>query len=201
MKRLTPVLSALSAVALTSALFFACLDRGDNDAAPPKKRVTQVQQPEDALDEQLMVTLLEAKNFHHKANVYEMNGELDKAVAEIRKVLTIKFPADAPEAAEAVLDARARLAKLLMKLDKLDEAEKVVATGIKSAKSESFFLANLYTVAGQLHEARANKLKDSTTDADRAAFKEHSRKAIEAFDKSIKINEAIQKRLMKGMAP
>lgn len=200
MKRISPALAAVCAVALTSVIFVACLDRGDSSDAP-KKRVTQVQQPEDALDEQLMVTLLKAKNFHHKANVYEINGQLDKAVTEIRKILAIKFPANSPEAEDATLDARARLAKLLMKLDKLDEAGKVVTTGIKAATRESFFLANLYTVKGQLHEALAKKLQEATTNADKEKFKLHSREAIKALDRSIKISEEIQKRLMKGTAP
>lgn len=205
MKSLAPIASALAAVVLATLLLVpSCTDRGDSDSEAPRKRVTQVQEPEDALDEEVMLALLQAKNFHHKANVYEMNGELDKAITEIRKILAIKFPpetAEAPEVHDTQLDARARLGKLLMKQDKHDEAMKVVDAGLATAKRDSFFVANLYTVKGQLHEARASKLKDSTTAADKQAFREHSRKAIENLDRSIKMNEALQKKLMKGQAP
>jgi len=201
-KRLAPILSAAAAVALLSVLALpACLDRGDSGPDGKQKSVTNVQQPEDALDEALMVTLLKAKNFHHKANVYEMNGRIAKAAAEIGKILTIKFPVDAPEAVDAVLDARARLAKLKMRLGKHDEAMKIVDAGLKAAKRDSFFKANLYTVKGQLHEARAHALKDATDEKSKADFKAHSRAAIVNLDKSIAINEAIQKRLMKAIAP
>ncbi len=202
MKRLAPIMCAISTVALVFVFAMpACVDRGDSDSSTPGGSVTKLQQPEDSLGEDLMVTLLTAKNFHHKANVFEMNGEIEKAAAEIRKILTIKFPAGAPEAVDATLDARARLAKLLMKLNKHDEAMKIVKAGIASAKRDSFFVANLYTVKGQLHEARAKALKDSTSEDDKKSFKAHSVQAIKDLTKSNEINEAIQKRLMKGMAP
>ena len=64
---------------------------------------------------------------------------------------------------ETTLAPRTLLAKLLAQQGKLDEAMTVVTEGIASASRESFFVANLYTVKGEIHEARAA----AETDKDR----------------------------------
>ena len=67
----------------------------------------------------------------------------------------------------------------------------MVEEGLASVTRESFFVANLYTVKGEIHYARANA---STTPNDPQAIAD-KRAAIEALDRSIKINEALQKAL------
>ncbi len=57
----------------------------------------------------------------------------------------------------------------------------------------SFFVANLYTVKGEIHEARA---ADADAASDKAKGVDERHAAIAAYDHSIKINEAIQKKLM-----
>ena len=164
-------------------------DCAERDSAD-KPRATSVSEPTDVGDQGLMVALSQAKNFHHKAKVYMSDGKPDDAIASVREILSLRFPAGAPEADDVRNDARALLAKLLAQQGKLDEAMTVVTEGIASASRESFFVANLYTVKGEIHEARAT----AETDKDRAA--DQRRAAIEAYDKSIQIDKAIQKRLM-----
>src|SRR5262249_8546928 len=82
------------------------------------------------------------------------DGDLDAAAGELRAILAIPFPAGTPEGEETFLDARARLARLEIGRGRLDDAERVVGEGLASAGRDSFFLANLHTVAGELHEAR-----------------------------------------------
>ncbi len=164
---------------------------GQDEPLPtPNRPVTKLAQPKDVLNEPLMVALAQAKNFHHKADVYLRDAKLDEAVAAVRHILAIDFPA-APETEDVMLDARARLAKLLITTGELDGAMGIVDEGIGNSQRDSFFLANLYTVRGEVHEARAVSFDETDADAARAARKD----AIVAFDRSIKINEALLKSL------
>ena len=60
-----------------------------------------------------MIALSKAKNFHHKAKVYMSDGNIAEAIASVREILSLQFPAGAPEAEDVRNDARALLAKLL----------------------------------------------------------------------------------------
>ena len=170
----------LAVIAIT-----CCTERNDK---PP--HATQLSEPTDVGDQALMVALSQAKNFHHKAKVYMSDGKLDDAIASVREILSLRFPAGAPEAEDVRNDARALLAKLLVTQGRLEDAMTVVTEGLANATRESFFVANLYTVKGEIHEARAA----AATDKDKIA--DERRAAIEAYDRSIQIDKAIQKRLM-----
>jgi tetratricopeptide (TPR) repeat protein len=150
--------------------------------------VTQLADPRDLIDEDLMLALAQAKNFHHKAKVYLADAKPDEAITAVRQILSLRFPAGAPEAEDVRNDARAVLAKMLVGRDQLDEAMTVVEEGLATKTRDSFFVANLYTVKGEIHHARAIKLG-----TDPAAATER-RKAIDELDRSIKINEELLRR-------
>ncbi|MGN6107895.1 MAG: tetratricopeptide repeat protein [Kofleriaceae bacterium] len=172
----------------------ACSTEGaapSGQAAPG--RVTQTLEPTDAIDQELMVFLGQAKNFHHKAKVYASEGKLDDAIAAVRQILSLRYPSGAPEAEDVRLDARARLAKLLLNQNKLDEAMRVVSEGLAPRQRESFFVANLHTVQGEIHEALAAQY---AADNQPAKADGERRAAIDAYDRSIQINEKIQKQLL-----
>jgi tetratricopeptide (TPR) repeat protein len=175
-------------VAITLALGVGIVMRQKpHDVAPS---VTELTDPSDAIGENLMVALLQAKNFHWKAKVYQSEGKLPEAIAAVREILSLKFPAGAPEAEDVRNDARALLAKLLVEQGDLDQAMRVVDEGLAAATRESFFVANLHTVRGEILYARAAKL-----DAADPMSTEVKHSSIEEFEKSIKINEKIQKQL------
>jgi hypothetical protein len=190
-------LGALSlAGALIGALAIATVAGCPTDQpSPPAGSVTKVPEPGDVIDQDLMISLAQAKNFHHKAKVYMSDGNLVAATASVRQILSLRFPAGAPEAEDVRLDARALLAKLLVSQGQLEEAMRTVAEGLAQTSRESFFVANLHTVQGEIHEARAAKLEEAK---DTAGAAEEKRAAIAAYDRSIQINEALQKRLMGG---
>ncbi len=144
----------------------------------------------EVIDEQLMIALGQAKNFHYKAKVYMTDGKVTEAIAAVRQILSLRFPANAPEADDVRNDARALLARLLLSQNSTDEAMRVVEEGLAAVTRESFFVANLYTVKGEIHYARA-----SAAGSGDAKAVEDKRAAIEALDKSIKINETLQKQL------
>lgn len=187
---MTSVARKLSATLIVAvALAAGCTDREPAASRP----VTRVAEPADVIDQDLMVALAQAKNFHHKAKVYRSDDNLPAATAAVRQILSLRFPANAPEAEDVRNDARALLAKLLLAQGQLDEAMRTVSEGIAQASRESFFVANLYTVKGEIHEERA-RLAAAATQPEQAVAERHA--AIAAFDKSIQINEALQKRLL-----
>jgi len=166
---------------------------GEHDPGPPPS--TRVADPSDVIDHGLMIALAQAKNFHHKAKVYMTDGNLTAATASVRQILSLAFPRGAPEADDVRNDARALLAKLLVSQGQLDEAARTIDEGIAQSQRESFFVANLYTVRGEIHEARAAAL-DATGEPGKAAASDERRAAIAAYDRSIQINERLQKTLM-----
>jgi len=175
------LLILLAVIAITS-----CSER------EPAPSVTQTAEPADAIGKKLMVALSQAKNLHHKAKVYMSDGKLEDAIGAVREILALRFPTGAAEADDVRNDARALLAKLLVDQGKLDDAMAIVMEGIGPSERDSFFVANLWTVQGEIHEARAAQL--DATDKARAA--DEKRAAIEAYDRSIQIDRAIQKRLL-----
>jgi tetratricopeptide (TPR) repeat protein len=169
--------------------FVACT--GDREPKP----TTRTAEPTDVIDQDLMISLLKAKNFHHKARVYMSDGKLGEAIAAVREILSLKFPAGAPEAEDVRNDARALLAKLLIAQGQIEEAMTVVTEGLAQSQRESFFVANLYSVKGEVHQARADAL-DANDPANASRIKDEKRAAIEAYDKSSQISTVIQQRLM-----
>jgi hypothetical protein len=151
----------------------------------------RVADPAEVIGEDLMISLSKAKNFHHKARVLISDGKPAEAIAAVREILSLEFPKGAPEADDVRNDARASLAKLLVGQGNVDEAMKVVTEGIAQSQRESFFVANLYTVKGEIHEARAALLDPADPNV-----KVEKRAAIEAYDKSNQINTVLQQRLM-----
>lgn len=181
------------AAGLALALAVSCSAESSNDGAA-ERGVTQLALPENVLSEELMLPLRQAQNLHHIADVYLLDGNVTQAIEAVRKILELRFPQAAPEGEDVILDARARLAKLLVTTGGLDEAMKVLDAGIAGASRESFFLSNVFTVKGEVHEAMAVTLKDSNE----AAAKEQSRLAIVAYSRSIEIDEALKAKLYKG---
>ncbi len=171
----------------------SCTSCTTNHDAQGSGSVTQVTDPADAIDQKLMIALSQAKNFHHKAKVYMSDGNTDAAIASVREILSIRFP-NAPEADDVRNDARALLARLLVGKGQLDEAMNVVMEGLSSPR-ESFFVANLYTVKGEIHEARATQMA-AAPDADKAKVSAERHAAIDAFTKSNDIDKKLQDQLM-----
>lgn len=178
---------------LLASLVLAACSSESADPVGPAGRVTQTAEPTDVIDQDLMVFLGQAKNFHRKAKVYASEGKLDDAIAAVRQILSLRFPPGAAEADDVRLDARARLAKLLLNRGDLDEAMRIVTEGLAPRQRESFFVANLHTVQGELHEAYAAR---ATAANDSARGDSERRAAIDAYDRSIKINEKLQQRLL-----
>ena len=189
----TPRRAVASAIAMASLLGLGvgCAARSDDG---PDRRVTELPAPGPELSQDLMLGLSLARNHHHKADVYLKEAKVEPAIASVREILSIKFPPGSPEGEDVMHDASARLAKLLVTRGALDEALKVVDEGIAGASRQSFFLANLHAVRGEIMEARAAQSDESDPAAATAARKQ----AIESYDRAIAIEKALIDQLAKG---
>jgi tetratricopeptide (TPR) repeat protein len=197
MKHVIAGCSIVLALAACSAERDAGSPTRTGEAAP--RSATRIPDPSDAeasdlIGQDLLVALAQAKNFHHKAKVYMTDGNLPAATAAVRQILSLAFPHGAPEADDVRNDARALLAKLLVSQGQLDEAARTIDEGLAQSQRESFFVANLYTVQGEIHEARAAVLDASQAGKAAATGERHA--AIDSYDRSIRINERLQKKLM-----
>ena len=175
-------------------LLAACTSKPSEPSAGSS--VTQITDPSDVsdvIDQRLMLALSQAKNFHHKAKVYMTDGNTAAAIASVREILSLRFPANAPEAEDVRNDARALLARLLVGENNLEEAMNVVREGLGSATRDSFFTANLHTVEGEIHEARAQVMDADPSQKDKATLEHHA--AIDAFDASNKIDKKLMDQL------
>jgi len=184
--RRLPLVPLLATLMLMTSV--GCAEKGE----PGNDSVTELTEPRQALSEELMVALSQAKNFHHKADVHLKDAQLDLAIDSLKRILEIPFPKDAAEALDVVLDARARLAKLLITRGDLEAAMTVANNGLSSSERESFFLANLYTVRGQIWEARALRADEG---GDLEGGKKARKSAIVDLNRSITINSAVLKRI------
>jgi tetratricopeptide (TPR) repeat protein len=188
MMRTICTLSIIAQVALAGS---GC--SSERDPGPPP--TTRVAEPADVIGDGLMISLGLAKNYHRKAKVYVADGNVTAAITSVRQVLSLPFPKAAPEADDVRNDARALLAKLLMSQGQIDEAARTIDEGLAQSQRDSFFVANLYTVQGEIHEARAAAL-DAEGEAGKAPAIRERRAAIESYDRSIQINERLQKQLV-----
>ncbi len=201
----TTIIAAVAATLAFVAGLGVTSCTGDDDPGAASRRTTRLPEPDDVaaktdapptpIDEQLMLALAQAKNFHHKAKVYMADGNLDEAIRAVRQILDLQFPAGAPEAEDVRLDAHARLAKLLVLQGKLEEAMSVVDGGLAASTRPSFFSANLHTVKGEVYDAMAAVADDgSAAGKDKATTLRKA--AIVELDRSIQINDKLQRELL-----
>ena len=185
------IVRRLAIIAMTTLLAHCTAESPDARSKSP----LELADPRAVIGDELMVALHLAKNLHHKADVYLQEGQRTAAVRSLRDILSVQFPHDAPEAQDVVFDARARLAKLLLTEGKLDEALTTLDQGLRSADRDSFFLANLHTVRGEVLQARGDK-ETKLGNPDRATAARMD--AIRAFNEAIRIDTNLQKRLMRS---
>jgi hypothetical protein len=184
-------------LALSIALFLAaagglvigCTSDGKDSGST--ERITQLPQPDDVLSPELLLPLRQAQNLHHIADVQLQMGKVAEATDTVRRVLSLQFPAGAPEGEDVLMDARARLARMLITQGKLAEALTTVDEGLKQSSRESFFVSNVYTARGEVLEALAVTLDET----DKAAADQHRVDAIKARDKSIAIDKQLMQQL------
>ena len=168
--------------ALTAlALLLAC--------APGCRRESKV------IDERLLVALEEARAWQHRADTHLVDHDVAGALADVDQVLKIDFPKNSPEGEEARLDAWARLARLHLGPSAGEEERALadVERGRAEGRRDSFYRAHLETVAGEILEARGNRLAPTDPEGAKAARKD----ALAAYARPIEIDRRVQAALLK----
>lgn len=154
------------------------------------------------VEEEALLALHEARAWQRKADLLLSTGDVQGAIASVRGVLSVRFPAGLPEGEDARLDARARLAQLLVRSEPSQEDEKAtraeedalreIEMGKKEATRDSFFRANLESVEAEIFEARARRTKEE------GVRKEASKRAIAALEQAIAIDQRLMKSLLQA---
>lgn len=152
-------------------------------------------------EEALLIGLNEARAWQRRADLHLQEGDVQAAIVDVRQVLAVNFPPEAQEAQDARLDARARLAQLLLRAAPAGDVERVraeeealqeIELARKEVVRDSFFSANLESVQAEIYEARANRLRDP------AAQKEARTQALKALERAIEIDRRLLRALVHG---
>ncbi|HMU40392.1 MAG TPA: hypothetical protein PKE31_15390 [Pseudomonadota bacterium] len=144
-------------------------------------------------EEAMLVMLGEARVLHKRADLHVMDGNTEAAIADVREVLAIRFPAGSGDGEDTLLDAHARLARLLLQPRGEEAERKALAQlelGRKAATRDSFFSAQLESVAAEVYEARALRLVDPW------AQKEARKEAVAALGRAIQIDRQVLRTLL-----
>jgi tetratricopeptide (TPR) repeat protein len=151
-----------------------------------------VAQDDRRIDEHLMAALGQARALHHLADVHMAQGEPDKALEAVRRILEIDFPAGAPERDDVVADACGRIAKIQLGMGALGDAATTVEQALAQSRRDTFYTASLHMIDGEIHETRATQAR---TGHDEETARTEGRQAIQAYEDSIAINQRVMDRI------
>ena len=145
------------------------------------------------LDQALLSRLSTARSYHHQVDILLRQGQRPSAIDRLKQLLASGLSDDWSETREVRIDNTARLAQLLL-AEQGDGGEALVWVDSELAKPhpQSFYLANLHAVRGDILEARAKRIDKM---GDKVEAKRWARQAIAAFERSIAINKSLQARL------
>ena len=146
------------------------------------------------IDEHLMAALGQARALHHLADVQLAEGETDQAIAALERVIAIEFPVESPERDDVVVDAYGRIAKVQLGAGRIDDAMRSVERGLREGRErDTFYVAALHMIVGEIHEAKATQAREG---GDEATARTEGRSAIDAYERSIAVNQKVLDRLL-----
>lgn len=149
-------------------------------------------------DEAMLLMLSEARALQRYADLKLIDGDVEGAIASVRQVLAIRFPPAAPETEDVLLDAHARLARLLLSRGG-QEAEEAALAELAAARRlatrDSFFRSHIENVAADVYAARAKRLTSPE------AQKEARRQEAQALLRVIEIDRRLQHALFNTREP
>jgi hypothetical protein len=100
-------------------------------------------------------------------------------------------PGGAPEVDEVLSDTRARIADLMSRSGRFDQAEAEIAAGLEHARSSTYFRGHLFEVRGLLEERREKALRSTGRGQEADQARDRS---LAAYEEAMKIQaEVIQK--------
>jgi len=193
MSRLERTLAAVG-LALTLAMSLT-LGVIAGPAGCTRQKAGQQPDPRPRVDKALMTCLGAIRSYHRQADLHLARSNPTAAREAVAQILAMKCTGRTnPEIREAVLDVYGRLVRLHMQQGELDEAARWLAKGMQRKGPPSFFRANLYMVHGDLLDARAIALDKAGQKAEADKLR---RQAIDAFERSSKMNRQLLGELVK----
>lgn len=158
----------------------AACSRSRSDECGPSERV---------VDPVLLAFLSQARSAHHAADQREAAGDQSGALRSLQSLVTgPRPPGNAPEVGEVLADTRARIADLLSRSGRFDQAEAEISEGLAVAREPTYFRGHLFEVRGLLEERRAAALGKTG----RAAEAEKARdRSLAAYEEAMKIQAAV----------
>lgn len=191
--------AALVALALTAAA--ACADLAGTAPAPAGSACSCDSLGARVVDPVLLAFLSKARAAHHQADVAQAAAQPEKAIEALERFVSGPRPggAPAPEVAEVLADARARLADLRSARGDFDLAARDVDEGLALAEDVTHFRGHLLEARGVVEERRAKALEDRGDVAGARAARE---RAVLAFQQAIDVqDQVIARSLRDGGAP
>lgn len=147
---------------------------------------------ERVVDPVLLAFLSQARSAHHVADRREAESDVAAALRALQAVTDgPKPPGDAPEVGEVLADTRARMADLLSRAGRFDQADREIEAGLASAREPNYFRGHLFEVRGLVEERREKALRGKARgpEADQAR-----QRSLAAYEEAMKIQaEVIRK--------
>ncbi len=168
---------------LALLVLVACSRSPREDCGPGSQEQQQV------IDPVLLAFLSQARSAHHVADQHEASGDVSAALRPLQSLLSgPKPPGALPEVREVLADTRARVADLLSRAGRFDQAEAEIAEGLGEVKEPTYFRGHLFEVRGLLEERRAKALSGSGQSAEAEKARERS---LAAYEEAMKIQSAV----------
>jgi len=167
-------------VLLAALVLGGCSKAEPKDDCGPSERI---------VDPVLLAFLSQARSAHHVADRHEADGDVSGALRALQGLINgPKPPSGAPEVGEVLADTRARVADLLSRSGRFEQAEREIDEGLASAKDASYFRGHLFEVRGLVEERREKALrgKGRAQEADQAR-----ERSLSAYEEAMKIQAAV----------
>jgi tetratricopeptide (TPR) repeat protein len=176
---------------LIAALALAACSKREVDDCGPTGRV---------IDSVLLAFLSQARSAHHLADQHEAKSDLPGALRSLEGLTRApRPPGNLPEVAEVLADTRARMAELLSRAGRFDEAAEAIDQGLADAKTPSYFRGHLFEVRGVVEERREKAYRSAGRGPEADAAHERS---LVAYEEAMRIQaEVIQKAAPPAPAP
>jgi tetratricopeptide (TPR) repeat protein len=157
-------------------------ERPNDDCAPSGRVVDPV----------LLAFLSQARSAHHLADQQEAAGDSAAALRALQTLVAApQPPGNPPEVGEVLADTRARMADLLSRAGRFDQADAAISEGLTSAKEPSYFRGHLLEVKGLVEERRAKALTSTGRGAEAEKARERS---LSAYEEDMKIQAEVIRR-------
>jgi hypothetical protein len=153
-----------------------CSRRERNDDCVATERV---------VDPILLAFLSRARSAHHAADLREAAGDSAGALGALQTLAGGEVPSgNLPEVDEVLADTRARIADLLSRSGRFDQADAEIGSGLEHARTPSYFRGHLFEVRGLVEERREKDLraKGRGQEADQAR-----ERSLNAYEEAMKI--------------